>query len=636
MRSILGCFIGLFLMIANIIPMEAYAAGIDETFKKQLGTMSSGDVLQNKHKFFGVNKSYALVVGVSRFKSFRDLKTNDPVKFKNYLLNEAGFDYVHLLTEEKVTPKRIRELMVDVFPQRLKKKDRFLFYWQGHGVTQNLNGIDYGYLPLAASTQKYSSMLDMNDLIRWDSRLRASSQSLYLIDACYSGLATVTGQAGSNVEKERRKSLQQFGGKSRQIITAGGKGQRTYILDNRNSSVFTTALLDGLRGEADNIMVDGLVTTFELQAYLIKRVRALLQGNKLTVTPYLKRLNDGGEGHFFFTSNSRDSQSTSKIKNLVSPQGQIKRNTGSSVSQHQHGARPHSHPLPLAGIAHKHGNSVEGSAIVNSEVQPKKMYKPLSIKSAMIKLKGGAFKTGAGGMNYTHLNNFSTNVGDYSIGKYEVTLGQFQRFIEATSYITDAERFKGKNKGCSFLVPDSIKPGTLNWKRPGFPQSENHPVGCVSYNDAVSYIQWLNKQKKSKYQLPTSVQFDYAARAGKRRAPKYEDPNAGLGMVAGGAAEPERLYPTKPVNQVSSNQLGIHGIVVGSRFEIGNGLEWTCSTEGHRDKSVDQCDSYMLPSDRLVCLGAEDEKNITDLACEFIGKTISSPSISFRLVETSK
>ena len=37
----------------------------------------------------------------------------------DYLFKEAGFDYVHLLTEEKVTKARVAELMSDKFPDLL-------------------------------------------------------------------------------------------------------------------------------------------------------------------------------------------------------------------------------------------------------------------------------------------------------------------------------------------------------------------------------------------------------------------------------------------------------------------------------------------------------------------------------------
>jgi formylglycine-generating enzyme required for sulfatase activity len=45
-----------------------------------------------------------------------------------------------------------------------------------------------------------------------------------------------------------------------------------------------------------------------------------------------------------------------------------------------------------------------------------------------------------------------------------------------------------------------------NWRNPGFSQSDNHPVKCVSWNDATAYADWLSHQTGQKYRLPTEAQ----------------------------------------------------------------------------------------------------------------------------------
>jgi hypothetical protein len=49
---------------------------------------------------------------------------------------------------------------------------------------------------------------------------------------------------------------------------------------------------------------------------------------------------------------------------------------------------------------------------------------------------------------------------------------------------------------------------------PGWPQTGNHPVGNVSWNDAVKFCEWLGKKMGKTARLPTEAEWEYACRAG--------------------------------------------------------------------------------------------------------------------------
>ncbi|MEM7704862.1 MAG: formylglycine-generating enzyme family protein [Pseudomonadota bacterium] len=97
----------------------------------------------------------------------------------------------------------------------------------------------------------------------------------------------------------------------------------------------------------------------------------------------------------------------------------------------------------------------------------------------------------------------------FAVSKFEITLGQYQAFVSATNYQTEDICLSLQENGSWGYQPE------LNWQTPGFEQSEDHPVVCVSWHDANAYVGWLNTQTpKGTYRLLTESEWEYAARAG--------------------------------------------------------------------------------------------------------------------------
>ncbi|MCC5875574.1 MAG: SUMF1/EgtB/PvdO family nonheme iron enzyme [Candidatus Sumerlaeia bacterium] len=178
------------------------------------------------------------------------------------------------------------------------------------------------------------------------------------------------------------------------------------------------------------------------------------------------------------------------------------------------------------------------------------------------------------------------------MGETAVTRGQFARFVRETNHRTTAE-VEGSAFGLDTSAGQWKSIDGLTWRTPGFDQGDDHPVVCVSWNDAIAFTEWLSRESGLRIGLPTEAQWEYACRAG--TTTRYwwgNDPAAGRGRVNGLDEEAQKILAgsgrrwnhtlpfndghmyTSPVHAMEANPWGLYDM-------HGNVWEWTSSWFGN-------------------------------------------------------
>ena len=163
-----------------------------------------------------------------------------------------------------------------------------------------------------------------------------------------------------------------------------------------------------------------------------------------------------------------------------------------------------------------------------------------------------------------------------AVGRYEVTVGEFGRFVAATGH--EAE-------GPCWTAEDGKwgENSDRGWRDPGFRQADQGPVVCVSWDDAQAYANWLSLKTGTDYRLLTEAEWEYAARAG-ALSPRSWDAGTGAQCRHANGADLtfKRLFPdwdwgvecddgaahAAPVGSYAPNDFGLHDM-------LGNAWEWT-------------------------------------------------------------
>ncbi len=123
----------------------------------------------------------------------------------------------------------------------------------------------------------------------------------------------------------------------------------------------------------------------------------------------------------------------------------------------------------------------------------------------------------------------------FAVSRFEITRAQYGAFTRETGRATSGNCYTFNNAGNW-----EQQQGTT-WQAPGFDQSGDHPVVCVSWEDASAYVAWINgKVSGDPYRLLTESEWEYAARAGTTTGFWWGDGENDLCAYANGADQTAR------------------------------------------------------------------------------------------------
>ena len=160
----------------------------------------------------------------------------------------------------------------------------------------------------------------------------------------------------------------------------------------------------------------------------------------------------------------------------------------------------------------------------------------------------------------------------FAVGKYEVTRGEYERFMKESGRSTADGCFTYEGKWKKWE-----KRGGRDWSNPGFSQGEREPVVCVNWDEAQAYVEWLSRKTGERYRLLTESEWEYATRGGTKGRYHFGE-RISTGLANFGTSRGK----TTQVGSYPANDFGLHDV-------HGNVWEWVedCLHENYSGAPTD-------------------------------------------------
>ncbi len=252
----------------NIIAVSAFSSEGIESEQKDIRLIYKG--LQKS------SDCYVLSVGINKYQNENLTLTYarpDAQAFASFLgtKGEKLFKRIHSFTlfDENATRSRILAA-IDEISRTMKKEDVFVFFYAGHGSTEE--GVFYfitSEITGLYQQEKLQNALRVDELQEKFKILPALKQVVF-VDACHSG-SSVEALAMRGASEE--KALAQLSRSSGVHVMASSESeQQSAEIKSLGHGVFTYVLLEALKGKADGAPADSKITVYEIKSYIDDQV----------------------------------------------------------------------------------------------------------------------------------------------------------------------------------------------------------------------------------------------------------------------------------------------------------------------------------------------------------------------------
>jgi hypothetical protein len=474
----------------------------------------------------------ALVVGLDDYDAIPDLRNAAAdAQAMGQALREVAYTDVQVVARRR----SLGELQDDIraFAARVRGADEVLFFFSGHGL--QIGGDNYllsSDVRAQNEAQVRDDALSLSRVLR-DLRQRNPAFTLGVVDACRDnpleslgrniGGRGLTGVAGAN---------------GQMVVYAAGEGQMALDrLPNdppgMRNGVFTRVLLQRMR--QPGVPVPTVLRQVREEVY---RLAQTIQHTQVPAI-YDQVL---GEFYFVPVSAPRDPRPGSDLEAeawALCRDGRTATPCRHYLERYRAGRYDGLAQTRIQDFEAAAAPSPRPEATLPVQVQAPagRVIKDCAECPEMVVIPAGSFVMGSPPNELQRDSDEGpqrkVNIGRaFALGRTEVSKREFATFVAATQYQTDAERGRGcwgrKNNG----VWEAL--AHLSWRSPGFAQTYDHPVVCISWNDAQAYIRWLNGParrvaKALDEELRQEVYADDAVGAPERRCPIRATP--GLAVV---------------------------------------------------------------------------------------------------------